>query len=186
MSLVGKESDSASRFCPSCGATLSSAADMTASTLAPPRTPRPASRPARSGSRSGTSSASVAQGRFLPGTILADRYRIVVLLGRGGMGEVYRADDLTLDQPVALKFLPEATARDEAALERFHNEVRIARRISHPNVCRIYDIGQADGLHTRRLCCAIGIAPARIVCCRPNISMVPLSTQGSCSPTTHP
>jgi len=62
------------------------------------------------------------------------------------MGEVYRADDLTLDQPVALKFLPEATARDEAALERFHNEVRIARRISHPNVCRIYDIGQADGL----------------------------------------
>jgi serine/threonine-protein kinase len=62
------------------------------------------------------------------------------------MGEVYRADDLTLGQPVALKFLPEATARDEAALERFHNEVRIARRISHPNVCRIYDIGQADGL----------------------------------------
>ena len=70
----------------------------------------------------------------------------MALLGRGGMGEVYRADDLTLDQPVALKFLPEATARDEAALERFHNEVRIARRISHPNVCRIYDIGQADGL----------------------------------------
>lgn len=60
------------------------------------------------------------------------------------MGEVYRADDLTLGQPVALKFLPEATAHDEVALERFHNEVRIARRISHPNVCRIYDIGQAD------------------------------------------
>src|SRR5215469_4812168 len=143
----GKESDSASRVCPSCGGSLSSAADMTASRLAPPRTPQPASRSARSGSRSGTSSASVAQGRFLPGTILADRYRIVALLGRGGMGEVYRADDLTLDQPVALKFLPEATARDEDALERFHNEVRVARRISHPNVCRIYDIGQTDGFY---------------------------------------
>jgi serine/threonine-protein kinase len=111
---------------------------------APPPTPQPASKSARSGSRSGTSSSWVAPGRFLPGTILADRYRIVALLGRGGMGEVYRADDLTLYQPVALKFLPEATARDEDALERFHNEVRIARRISHPNVCRIYDIGQAD------------------------------------------
>ena len=62
------------------------------------------------------------------------------------MGEVYRADDLTLGQPVALKFLPEATASDQSSLERFHNEVRIARRISHPNVCRIYDIGEADGL----------------------------------------
>jgi len=62
------------------------------------------------------------------------------------MGEVYRADDLTLDQSVALKFLPEATAHDEASLQRFHNEVRIARRISHPNICRIYDIGEADGL----------------------------------------
>lgn len=62
------------------------------------------------------------------------------------MGEVYRADDLRLQQPVALKFLPEATAQDPVTLERFHNEVRIARRISHPNVCRIYDIGEADGL----------------------------------------
>jgi len=86
------------------------------------------------------------QSRFLPGTLLAERYRIVAMLGRGGMGEVYRADDLTLGQSVALKFLPEATARDEATLERFRNEVRIARRVSHPNVCRIYDIGEAEGL----------------------------------------
>lgn len=82
----------------------------------------------------------------MPGTLLGGRYRIVALLGRGGMGEVYRADDLTLGQSVALKFLPEATVQDEATLERFHNEVRIARRISHPNVCRIYDIGEGDGL----------------------------------------
>ena len=62
------------------------------------------------------------------------------------MGEVYRADDLTLDQPVALKFLPEA-ARDADRLERFRHEVKIARRVSHPNVCRVYDISEAEGRH---------------------------------------
>ena len=79
--------------------------------------------------------------------MLAGRYRIAGLLGRGGMGEVYRATDLTLGQVVALKFLPEATARDERALARFYNEVRIARQVAHPNVCRVYDIGQVEGLH---------------------------------------
>jgi serine/threonine-protein kinase len=83
----------------------------------------------------------------VPGTILAGRYRIAGLLGRGGMGEVYRATDLTLGQVVALKFLPEATSRDERLLARFYNEVRIARQVAHPNVCRVYDIGQVDGLH---------------------------------------
>ena len=61
------------------------------------------------------------------------------------MGEVYRADDLTLDQPVALKFLPDTVAGSENALARFRNEVRIARQVSHPNVCRVYDLGEIDG-----------------------------------------
>ena len=61
------------------------------------------------------------------------------------MGEVYRADDLTLEQPVALKFLPESIGENEAALTRFRNEVRIARQVSHPNVCRVYDVGEIDG-----------------------------------------
>ncbi len=61
------------------------------------------------------------------------------------MGEVYRADDLTLDQPVALKFLPESVASSESALTRFKNEVRIARQVSHANVCRVYDVGEIDG-----------------------------------------
>jgi serine/threonine-protein kinase len=91
-----------------------------------------------------TSSSSVDEGRFLPGTIVGGRYRIAGLLGRGGMGEVYRATDLTLGQAVALKFLPEAAARDERALVRFYNEVRMARQVTHPNVCRVYDIGQLD------------------------------------------
>jgi hypothetical protein len=83
---------------------------------------------------------------FAPGTILAQRYRIVHLLGRGGMGEVYRADDLLLGQPVALKFLPAATTASASALSRFRNEVRTARQVSHPNVCRVYDIGEVEGL----------------------------------------
>jgi serine/threonine-protein kinase len=86
------------------------------------------------------------EGRFIPGQILAERYRIVALLGKGGMGEVYRADDLTLGQPVAMKFLPEAVAHDGAAQARFHREVRLARQVSHPNVCRVFDIGEAAGL----------------------------------------
>jgi serine/threonine-protein kinase len=77
--------------------------------------------------------------------VLAGRYRIVAPLGRGGMGEVYRAEDLTLQQEVALKFLPAELTSDAAALERFHREVRIARQVSHPNVCRVFDIGTAEG-----------------------------------------
>ncbi len=61
------------------------------------------------------------------------------------MGEVYRADDLTLEQPVALKFLPVTVAASEASLTRFRNEVRVARQVSHPNVCRVYDVGEIDG-----------------------------------------
>ena len=81
-------------------------------------------------------------GAFVPGTLLAGRYRIVARVGRGGMGEVYRADDLKLGQPVALKFLPPELERDEVARERLLGEVRLARTISHPNVCRVYDLGE--------------------------------------------
>src|SRR5277367_5706841 len=77
--------------------------------------------------------------------MIAGRYRVVSLAGRGGMGEVYRAEDLTLGQLVAIKFLPEILSQDAATLARFHSEVRIARQVSHPNVCRVFDIGDADG-----------------------------------------
>jgi eukaryotic-like serine/threonine-protein kinase len=85
--------------------------------------------------------------RFIPGTLLGGRYRIVGLLGRGGMGEVYRADDLKLGQAVALKFLPIDLTRHPDRLARFHQEVRLARQVSHPNVCRVHDIGEVGGLH---------------------------------------
>src|SRR5688572_4904859 len=83
--------------------------------------------------------------RFAAGELLAGRYRVVAPLGKGGMGEVYRADDLTLGQPVALKFLPLHIAQDPDRLARFRKEVAAARRVSHPNVCRVYDIAEHDG-----------------------------------------
>src|SRR6266853_810290 len=104
--------------------------------LRTPRTP--------SSSHPISSSDPIGGGRFTPGQIIAERYRVVALAGRGGMGEVYRAEDLTLEQVVALKFLPAALSQDAAALARFHAEVRTARQVSHPNVCRMFDIGEAD------------------------------------------
>src|SRR5262245_26453047 len=117
-----------SRFCNACGHAVSPSSAL-------PTMHVPASR-----ERPG-------EARFLPGVILAGRYRIVGLLGRGGMGEVYRADDLKLGQSVALKFLPPEFEANADRLQRFLDEVRTARQISHANVCRIYDAGEADGHH---------------------------------------
>lgn len=153
-SSCGTEMRDAARFCSRCGAPVSNSDDVatidfSTPTLGGPTSPSPARTSTGSASaRERTAVAteySLSEGRFLPGRLLAGRYRIIALLGKGGMGEVYRADDLTLGQGVALKFLPEAAASDEAVLERFRNEVRIARRISHPNVCRVYDVGDVDG-----------------------------------------
>lgn len=83
--------------------------------------------------------------RFVSGALLANRYRIVAPLGKGGMGEVVRADDLTLGQPVALKFLPPHLSNDPDRLTAFRKEVAAARKVSHPNVCRVYDIIEHDG-----------------------------------------
>ncbi|MCC6425301.1 MAG: serine/threonine protein kinase [Phycisphaerales bacterium] len=79
------------------------------------------------------------------GELLAGRYRIVSRLGGGGMGEVYRADDLTLGASVALKLLPPEAITRPGWLDRFRNEVRLTRQISHPNVCRVYDIAEIEG-----------------------------------------
>ena len=96
------------------------------------------------------SSDSVPAGGFTPGTILLGRYRIIGLLGRGGMGEVYRADDLKLGQAVALKFLPRELADDPVRRERFFAEVRITRQVSHPNICRVYDIAELEEATTKQ------------------------------------
>ncbi len=107
-----------------------------ASGMTPPSAPSPS-----------RSSLKIDRGRFAPGSMVAARYRIVDLIARGGMGEVYRADDLKLNEPVALKFLPKRLANDKQWLDRFLDEVRVARTVSHPNVCRVYDVGEDLGEH---------------------------------------
>jgi eukaryotic-like serine/threonine-protein kinase len=79
---------------------------------------------------------------FEPGQVFADRYRMISRIGRGGMGDVWRAEDLVLRTPVALKLLH---STDPADRERVLNEVRVARKITHPAVCRVFDFGEAPG-----------------------------------------
>jgi len=125
------------RFCPTCGATLEVSNAETRLGDDRTRLVTPPSGGPRSGtSTSGwlSSSGSIDHGRFAPGAVLDGRYRVIGLLGRGGMGEVYRADDLKLGQPVALKFLPSDVERDPSRLDRFLNEVRTSLRVTHPNV----------------------------------------------------
>ncbi len=106
--------------------------------------PRAVHQPQAAGHVPGTA-ADLTPGTLTAGDVIAGRYRIVSLLGQGGMGSVYRADDLTLDQPVAIKFLDPRFAERRDWIARFRNEVRLARVVTHPNVCRVFDIGEADG-----------------------------------------
>jgi Protein kinase domain len=140
-----------SRFCPFCGRPL---VDLEATRLSPADSGDPAETVASVQSFGGARSVSAIAGAatfqirdapLAPGAALAGRYQIVRQLGRGGMGVVYQADDLRLGHPVALKFLPAALALDAHRLAQFHNEVSVARQVSHPNVCRVYDIGDVDG-----------------------------------------
>ena len=119
--------------CPACGR-LSESSELTV-----------VERPLAGGSSQGSPGPRRGGPRVATGTVLASRYRIIAQLGRGGMGEVYRADDLKLNQPVALKFLSLSRVTDAADLARFSSEVRLARQISHPNVCRVFDLGEVDG-----------------------------------------
>ena len=132
-----------SRFCPNCGAAVSASAmratgrERSAAVTEAPDTV--------AAGPTWPSAGREDEPRFPPGSTLLGRYRIISALGKGGMGEVYRADDLRLHQQVALKFLPRDLLDDPDLLARLHQEVRIARQISHRLVCRVHDIAEVDG-----------------------------------------
>jgi serine/threonine protein kinase/tetratricopeptide (TPR) repeat protein len=115
-----------SRFCSQCASPL----------------PAAEGNPAANGQSSADSSLA------LPiGSIFAQRYRILEELGRGGMGRVYKAHDAEIDETVSLKLIkPEITA-DRGTIERFQNELKLARRISHKNVCRLYHFSRSNGAY---------------------------------------
>src|SRR5690349_4697905 len=128
------ETSGSHRYCPSCGRELvrrTPSSPFSSPTIDDLQTP-------------GSLPVPIVQARFVPGMLLADRYRIVAPVGHGGMGEVYRAEDLRLGQTVALKFLPKSISHDPGAWQQIHGEVRIARQISHPNVCRVFDIAESN------------------------------------------
>ncbi len=85
---------------------------------------------------------------FEPGHVVAGRYRIVRFIARGGMGEVYEAEDLELRDSVALKTIRPEVAEDEVAVERFRREIQIARKVTHPNVCRVFDVSHDQSTGT--------------------------------------
>ena len=105
-------------------------------------------------------------GALAPGTVFASRYQVIAALGQGGMGSVYKARDLELDETVALKVLrPDVTGTPEMEA-RFRSEIRLARRVSHRNVCRVHDYGAAQGLHYVCMALVEGVDLKRLLAAR--------------------
>src|SRR5512134_3631159 len=102
-----------------------------------PRVPGPGSSPEANHTRSAPIVAT-----FRAGDLLCERFRVVRFIARGGMGELYEAEDLALGERVALKTIRPDVATDQRMDQRFRREVQLARRVTHPNICRIFDLFQ--------------------------------------------
>ena len=121
-----------------------------------------------------TAPASLASADLAMGGMFANRYRIEQILGRGGMGVVYRATDAQLDETVAIKTLPgDVMQRSPEDLERFKREIRLARKITHRNVLRTYDYGEADGVYFISMEFVRGYTLNELLDEAPNRQMVP-------------
>ena len=109
-----------------------------------------------------------------PGLLFANRYRIEQILGRGGMGIVYKANDTQLDETVAIKTLPgDVMTRSPEELERFKREIRLARKITHRNVLRTYDYGEAEGVYFISMECVRGYTLWELLEEAPNHRLAP-------------
>ncbi len=130
-----------SHVCSYCGAAVESVAGDPPAATPPQAGPAPAPQ-----MTPGLSSHPADRERFTPGTMLTGRYRILSLLGKGGMGEVYRAKDARLDRDVAVKVLPEHMAKNPEALTRFQREAKAVAALSHPNILGVHDVGTEGDL----------------------------------------
>ena len=118
------DNPSESKYCAECGTEI----------------PRP-----DEASLSHTKTFQTSQQELTRGSTFAGRYEIIEELGKGGMGKVFRVADKTVNEDVALKILKPEIASDKKTIERFRNELKLARKISHRNVCRMYDLSQESG-----------------------------------------
>jgi len=123
----GSENPGDTRFCGRCGASLTGGPDQARGTE--------------------TFQTAAVLKELKTGTTFAGRYQVIEELGKGGMGRVYKVFDEKIKEKVALKLLKPEVSTDEAAIERFSNELRFSRKISHRHVCRMFDLGEAEGTH---------------------------------------
>ncbi len=138
------ENPSDTKFCGNCAALLAPAGTGDSS---PTETFSPSQKGGPFRGQPPGSSRDTAALRPVTGTIIAGRYQVIEELGRGGMGAVYKVHDREVDEKVALKLLNPEIAASEATIVRFRNELKLARTISHKNVCRMYDLGQQEGVY---------------------------------------
>ena len=106
----------------------------------PPSEDEPGGESAATGPRSFRVGSAAALGTFRPDDVLAHRFKVVRFLAQGGMGEVYEAEDLELGGRVALKTIRPEIATEPRIIQRFKREIALSRKITHPNVCRIFDL----------------------------------------------
>jgi len=125
-SKCGLDNPGTSRFCAECGTQLSPAKDVPINV---------------------TETLEIPKGELTPGSIFAGRYQVIEELGKGGMGKVYKVLDKEISAKVALKLLKPEITTDKSTIERFRNELKVAREIIHKNICRMYDLGREGGLY---------------------------------------